>query len=259
MVTVLEFQVQTTPRLTVWKGETTSLPCGLPYPPYRVQWVNESNGKVVANYTDGTFHPPSGGNGRYSMEEDFSLTISEVNVLDEATLWCQIFAFQSKSWRNSTELTVNAHGSGPTFDRCQGDKHCTIEVNSREFQLTCTVGGAKPNVTISLRAAGKPNVTLLPASFERREDGTSDQIVYSNVSMSSESNSEIFTCGAHGEAVQGIANATIMVTVKSGAGGFPRCAIIAINVMILIVFVLVGFIVFKLTYKKREDGHTGGR
>ncbi|XP_071484151.1 uncharacterized protein [Diadema antillarum] len=218
-VTVREFQMQTTPRLTVLKGETASLPCKLPYTPYRVQWVDESSGKVVANYTDGTFHPPSVGNGRYSMENDFSLTISEVSVFDEATLTCEVFAHDSKSWKNSTELTVNAHGSHPSFDRCQGDKQCTKEVNNRDFQLSCTVHGAKPNVTISLTGAGKSDLTLLPASFERREDGSSDQTVYANVSMSFESSSETFTCSTHGEAAHGTESAMITVILKSVSDG----------------------------------------
>ncbi|XP_072165798.1 uncharacterized protein [Diadema setosum] len=260
MVTVREFQVQTTPRLTVWKGTTASLPCGLPYTPYRVQWVDESSGKVVANYTDGIFHLPSGGSGRYSMEEDFSLTISEVSVLDEGTLTCEVFAYDSKSWRNSTELTVNAHGSHPSFDRCQGDKHCTIEVNSREFQLSCTVRGAKPDVTMSLTATGNSYATLLPKLFKGRGDGTRDQTIYANVSISSESSSEKFTCSAHGEAVQGIANATITVNLKSGSGGLSVGAIIGIIAITLIVLMsLVGFLVFKLMMKKRDDGHKRGR
>ncbi|XP_071484186.1 uncharacterized protein [Diadema antillarum] len=259
MVTVREFQVQTTQRLTVWKGEITSLPCGLPYPPYRVQWVNESSGKVVANYIDGTFHPPSGGNSRYRMEEDFSLTISEVSVLDEATLTCEVFAYDSKSWRNSTVLTVNARGSHPTFDSCEGAMHCTRVVNSREFQLSCTVRGAKPDVTMSLTATRNSYVMLLPKLFKGRGDGTRDQTIYANVSISSESSSEKFTCSARGEAVQGIANATITVTVKSGAGGLSEVAIVAIIAIPLIVVGLVCFLVFKLTRKKRGDGHKGGR
>ncbi|XP_072165990.1 uncharacterized protein [Diadema setosum] len=144
---------------------------------------------------------------------------------------------------------IPPYENGPTFDKCQGD--CTKEVNGREFQLSCTVHGTKPNVTISLKAAGKSDITLLPASFETREDGTSDQTVYANVSMSSDSNSEAYTCNARGEAVQGMANATITVTVKSG--GLSVGAIVAVIAIPLIVLGLVCFLVFKLTRKKRES------
>ncbi|XP_072165991.1 uncharacterized protein [Diadema setosum] len=246
IVTVRDFQVQTAPRLTVWKGETTSLPCGLPYTPYRVQWVNESSGEVVASYTDGVFSYPSHKSGKFNMDNAFTLTIQNVNVLDETTLRCEAFAYDSRSWKNSTVLTVNAYGSGPSFDKCQGDKQCTKEVKSREIQLSCTVGGAKPNVTMSMTAAGSSNLTLLTASFKTyHEDGTSDQTVYANVSMSSESSSEIFTCSASGEAVQGIANATITVNMKSATSQTAAITVSIIVLIVAIVLALLYFLLFK--------------
>ncbi|XP_072166053.1 uncharacterized protein [Diadema setosum] len=216
LVTVHEFQMQTTQRMTVWKGERASLPCELPYTPHRAQWVNGSNREVVASFTNGTFNPPSDGDGRLSMDDDFSLIIREVNVLDEATLKCEIFTYDSRSWGNFTELTVNAYGDGPSFDDCKGLGYCRKEVNVREFHLTCIVRGVKPDVTLTLTVAGNSKLRLLPASSKRREDGTNDQILYANVSVDLDRNSETFTCTANGEALHGIASATITVEVMSG-------------------------------------------
>ncbi|XP_072166054.1 uncharacterized protein [Diadema setosum] len=256
IVTVHEFQMQTTPTLTVWKGETASLPCELPYTPYRVQWVNESSGEVVASYTDGIFSSPSDADRGLRMEEDFSLTIREVSVLDEATLKCEIFTHDSRSWENFTELTVNAYGEGPTFDGCQGLTHCSTEVNVREFNLSCTVRGAKPEVPISMAVAGNSNLTLLEAIIERREDGTSNQILYAKVSMSPNRSNETFTCNATGEAVHGIASVTIIVKVKSEKNSRTALILIIVMPVIAVVLGLLCFLLFKRNgcNRIRDDG-----
>ncbi|XP_072181467.1 uncharacterized protein, partial [Diadema setosum] len=211
-----EFQVQTTPRLTVWMGETASLPCGLPYKPYRVQWVNGSRGEVVSSCTNGTINFPSGGTGRFSMGEDFSLMISEVSVPDEAIFTCEVLSLDSRKWRNSTQLIVNAYGKGPILNGCQGSESCRVEVRSREFQLSCTVRGAKPDVNMSLTAAGKSVLTLQQVTFERRKDGTRDQSIDAKVQMTSDKSAETFTCLASGVAVHGTRSATKTVIVTSG-------------------------------------------
>ncbi|XP_071484347.1 uncharacterized protein [Diadema antillarum] len=246
IVIVHEFQMQTTPTLTVWKGETASLPCGLPYTPYRAQWVNKSSEEVVASYTDGIFSSPSDEERGLSMEEDFSLTIREVNVLDQSTLKCEIFTHDSRSWENFTELTVNAYGDGPSFDDCMGLGYCRKEVNVREFRLTCIVRGVKPDVTMALAVAGNSKLRLLPASYKRREDGTNDQILYANVSIDLDRNSETFTCTADGEALHGIASATITVEVMSGK--LPTAILIVVIIMSI---AIVAGLVFCLVFKRK--------
>ncbi|XP_071484199.1 uncharacterized protein [Diadema antillarum] len=101
---------------------------------------------------------------------------------------------------------------------------------------------------MSMTAVGNSNLTLLTTSFKtHHEDGTSDQTVYANVSMSSESSSETFTCSASGEAVQGIANATITVNVKSAI--FQIAAIIA-SIILPIAAIILGLLFFLLFKRK---------
>ncbi|XP_072166056.1 uncharacterized protein [Diadema setosum] len=209
------FRVQTVPILTVWKGETASLPCVLPYTPYRVQWVNGSSEEVVASYTDGVFKFPSGGTGRFSMGKDLSLTINDVSVRDEGMFTCEVFSLDSRRWSNQTEFIVNAYGARPSFDGCQGSEYCTKEVRSREFQISCSVRGAKPDVNMSMIAAGKSILTNQPLSFGRQEDGTRDQTINANVQMTSDKSVETFTCLASGVAVNGTRSATKTVIVTS--------------------------------------------
>ncbi|XP_071484153.1 uncharacterized protein [Diadema antillarum] len=255
--------VWTEPHAVFWKGEQmASLPCLFQGNRFAVSWkkgetdltaeeliVWQNGEKIGKRFDDGSVD--------ILVSQNYSLVFKQpVDFSIAGKYVCHVMDDKYDVYSNSTMVTIRAYGSGPTFDKCQGDEHCTKDVTSRNFQLSCTVRGTKPDVAMSLTAAGKSDVTLLPASFERREDGTSDQTVYANVSMSSESSRETFTCSARGEAVQGIANATITVMIVK-SGGFPFTAIIVIIVVIPIVLGLVGFLVFKVTHKKKDGGHKG--
>ncbi|XP_071484146.1 uncharacterized protein [Diadema antillarum] len=164
IVTVREFHVQTTPRLTIWKGETALLPCGLPYTPYKVQWVNASSGEVVASYTNGTFLSPSHKSGKFSMDFDFTLAMWDVNVADETTLTCKAFAYDSKSRRNSTILTVNGViKSSLSYDVATGaGGRPRASCRSRGYGVCVDVDQSGPasDDSVSLLAA----VTVSPSS-----------------------------------------------------------------------------------------------
>nr|XP_054759358.1 uncharacterized protein LOC129265380 [Lytechinus pictus] len=147
---------------------------------------------------------------RFTLNEDFSLSISDLQVADEGRYLCQVEFESDRSLLKYQTLTVYARVSTPEIEQCDqeptgNESHtfCTMKTpNTQPFDLTCRVTGFKPNVTLqwmssvdTMQSDREPyQLTLL--------DGTLEQKITIIVTAQPDMD-QPYTCTVNGEATNG--------------------------------------------------------
>ncbi|XP_072922964.1 immunoglobulin lambda-1 light chain-like isoform X2 [Hemitrygon akajei] len=218
--------------LTVPKGNSILLNCSYSMPTlskFQVSWTFSNDGsrtsKIIANKTSINFWVS---HSRYCVRHNstlktFTLTITDVQVSDNGTYFCEVFGkipppnFRAQG--NGTLLSVTARPSLCIFKSSN-------EIASLSSTITCLVYGFYPN-SITWR--------ILPTCLSERvintsclsnPNGTYNCTIIVSISSENCTNSTEFTCVIQHPASQTKINATILIEVHAGTEGYKWISIL---------------------------------
>ncbi|XP_072182228.1 uncharacterized protein [Diadema setosum] len=121
-----------------WKGKDIRLRCEIEEKPLIVFWgklslSEQQSRETKATYNEGTFESRD---GRFQMDSDFSLVITDLEVADEGLYICQV-GFTNENFESSTLLTISSKRP-PELTKTQVQQ-CKIELKRYYLESLRTV------------------------------------------------------------------------------------------------------------------------
>eukprot|EP00057_Strongylocentrotus_purpuratus_P014731 XP_011669205.1 PREDICTED: uncharacterized protein LOC100890593 isoform X3 [Strongylocentrotus purpuratus] len=248
-----------------WLGENVNLPCKFTYPDVlALYWTNSSGGGKATYFQE----KPHNFDGRFNLNDDFSIDIRNLSVSDEGRYQCRLELQSGTSYINHTELTIYASPSMPQIEQCvhgstgnKSQRFCIVETsNTYPFNMNCRVTGFRPNVTLEWTSSGIVKQPLGHPFQRTLPNGTAEREVTISVTAKLDE-VQNYTCTVRGEATNRTdwsTTVTVLVppvpTVPDNelpVGGKVVIAIFVILVIICIVLVATCVIMLGLRRKKK--------
>ncbi|XP_072182222.1 uncharacterized protein [Diadema setosum] len=243
--------IDTAPTVHGWKGENIRLPCHFQGDPEAVIWVKESISQqhprtTKADYIGGTFQSRE---ERFSIEKNFSLFITDLEVADDGQYLCQVVLRNFENFENSILLTVGSMASKHGIEECiekslSNQERCTYQTpfSIPDFNLTCVVSGFRPNISMLWTDESGKRLNSTVSQQTALPDDTYERFETITVSAKHETERS-FTCTATGDSLNGTSTEEITilpVSEKRDNLSLIIGIIIGVPVAVSILFLLVG-------------------
>ncbi|XP_072172357.1 uncharacterized protein [Diadema setosum] len=250
------FIVGTAPTVRGWKGRDIRLRCDIQEEPHIVYWSKEGFSEQglrtpVATFFDGAFESRV---ERFNMENDFSLVITNLEVLDEGRYYCEVALRDLQTSENTTIVTISSMASRHTIGECVDksqprQRRCTYQApsNTSSLNFTCVVSGFKPNVSMVWTEGSGRRLNSVVSQQNTLPDGTYERFETITV-LVKHGTEQTIMCIATGDSLNG--TSTVEITVlptpehhisgKRVNSGLIIGLTIGVAVAIVTIFLFVG-------------------